>query len=150
MRNIGFVLLFSAIVVGLYVTVGPKSVVRVENIYKNANCRGIWFTKLGTCAEISWVNGPVVGKNNEFLVRLTRGKRRFDRGLRMQAEPWMPAMGHGAPPTQRVQLIDQDFDGRSQIYKVSSMSLNMTGNWDIYLTLEDGGLSEEARFGFNF
>jgi hypothetical protein len=55
--------------------------------------------------------------------------------LQITVKPWMPAMGHGAPPAHVV----EESAGR---YRVESLSLYMPGLWQLRTTLSPG--DEEA------
>jgi hypothetical protein len=73
------------------------------------------------------------------MVTLTGATGSAITGAQLDAEPWMPSMGHGSPVKPSTTEI-----GAGE-YRIEDLSYTMPGKWEVRVDVSAGGVTD--RFG---
>jgi hypothetical protein len=85
-------------------------------------------------------NQPIVKIPTRVLLTIVDAEGKPVEGAKVHGRPWMPLMGHGDGEINFTQ-------GRNRIWS-GETTLNMAGDWDIYLTIEAGGQTAKHTLSF--
>jgi hypothetical protein len=97
--------------------------------------------KLAIDVRTAPVQPPTRGLQGVELVISDSKTGASEPGLTLGVLPWMPAMGHGAPLTPRVQ------EGPPGTYVVSDVDFFMAGTWELRMSIS-GAVTDHAAPSF--